>query len=75
MKITSYHGLVESTSIHCDDSGIHALFTDLVGELKGTRTWMLQVYENWEVGGRFFLLFIISYLHAFFTQIFTFPQG
>ena len=38
MKITSYHGLVESTSIHCHDSGIHALFTDLVGGLKGTRT-------------------------------------
>lgn len=37
MKITSYHGLVESTSIHCDDSGIQALFTDLVGGLKGVR--------------------------------------
>ena len=46
MKITSYHGLVENTSIHCDDSGIQALFTDLVGGLKGTRTWMLQAYET-----------------------------
>jgi len=46
MEITSYHGLVESTSIHCDDRGIHTLFTDLVGGLKGTCTWMLQVYEN-----------------------------
>ena len=46
MKITSYHGLVENTSIHCGDSGIQALFTDLVDGLKGTCTWMLQVYEN-----------------------------
>jgi len=38
MEITSYHGLVESTSIHCDDRGIHTLFTDLVGGLKGTCT-------------------------------------
>jgi len=37
MEITSYHGLVESTSIHCDDRGIHTLFTDLVGGLKGVR--------------------------------------
>jgi len=37
VKITSYHGLIEDTDIHCDDKTVHILFTNLVTGLKGTR--------------------------------------